>query len=121
MPKCSTAYIRISVLLRYIYPVGRISGQKLELISGGLLALINTDIRSITNFSSLLYQHNTDHGTNITVCPGSSEPFYIVSYYIQGELKKTGISGVLADFGNFFFQTIMAANIIENFYNFEIF
>ena len=41
--------------------------------------------------------------------------------YIQGESKKTGISGVLADFGNFFFQNVMAANIIENFKNFEIF
>ena len=30
-----------------------------------------------------------------------------------GWIKKTGISGVLADFGIFFFQT--AANIIENF------
>ena len=40
---------------------------------------------------------------------------------IQGESKKTGISGVLADFGNFFFQNVMAANIIENFKNFEIF
>ena len=42
-------------------------------------------------------------------------------FYIQGESKKTGISGVLADFGNFFFQNVMAANIIENFKIFEIF
>ena len=27
----------------------------------------------------------------------------------------------MADFGNFFFQNVMAANIIENFKNFEIF
>ena len=47
---------------------------------------------------------------------------YIYIYiYIQGESKKTGISGVLADFGNFFFQNVMAANIIENFKKFEIF
>ena len=40
---------------------------------------------------------------------------------LQGESKKTGISGVLADFGNLFFQNVMAANIITNFKNFEIF
>ena len=38
-----------------------------------------------------------------------------------GWIRKNGISGVLADFGNFFFQNVMAANIIENFKNVEIF
>ena len=32
-------------------------------------------------------------------------------FYIQGESKKTGISGVLADFGNFFFQNINISRI----------
>ena len=40
---------------------------------------------------------------------------------IQGESKKRVISGILADFGNFFFQPVMATNIIENFTIFEIF
>ena len=35
--------------------------------------------------------------------------------------KKTGISGVLADFGNLFFQNVMAANIIENLKFLELF
>jgi len=35
--------------------------------------------------------------------------------------KKSGISGILADFGNFFFQPVMAPNIIENFTIFGIY
>ena len=42
-------------------------------------------------------------------------------YIYRGNKKKTEISGVLADFGNFFFQNVMAANIIENLKKFEIF
>ena len=38
-----------------------------------------------------------------------------------GWIKKSVISGILADFGNFFFQPVMATNIIENFTIFEIF
>ena len=46
---------------------------------------------------------------------------YIFVYIYRVNKKKTGISGVLANFGNFFFQNVMTANIIENFKNFEIF
>ena len=35
--------------------------------------------------------------------------------------KKNGISGILADSGNFFSQPVMATNIIENFTIFDIF
>ena len=38
-----------------------------------------------------------------------------------GWIKKSGISGILADFGNFFSQSVLATNIIENFTIFEIF
>ena len=34
--------------------------------------------------------------------------------FMQGEAKKTGINGILADFAIFFSLTIMAFNIIEN-------
>ena len=40
---------------------------------------------------------------------------------ILGEAKKSGISGILADFGNFSFQPVMATNIIENFSIFDFF
>ena len=38
-----------------------------------------------------------------------------------GLIKKGGISGILADFGNYFFQPVMATNIIENLTIFWIF
>ena len=44
-----------------------------------------------------------------------------INKVLQGESKKSVISGILADFGNFFFQPVMATNIIENFTIFEIF
>ena len=43
----------------------------------------------------------------------SSPIIYIVGYYIQLVNKKTGISGVLADFGIFFLQNVMPANFLE--------
>ena len=42
-------------------------------------------------------------------------------YNYRVNQKKSVISGILADFGNFFFQPVMATNIIENFTIFEIF
>ena len=35
--------------------------------------------------------------------------------FVQGEARKSVISGILADFGNYFFQPVMATYIIENF------
>ena len=38
-----------------------------------------------------------------------------------GGVKKTAISSISAEFGNFFLPNVMATNTIENFKNFEIF
>ena len=58
---------------------------------------------------------NWDQNDFERVVPTSMPTGSIPADNIQGESKKTGISGVLADFGNSFFQNVMAFNIIENF------
>ena len=47
----------------------------------------------------------------------SFNPIYM---YIRVN-KKTGISGILADFGNFFIPNVMATSIIENLTILQIF
>ena len=56
--------------------------------------------------------------TKVYTCLPDIEHFLIGIYRVN---KKTGISGILADFCNFFLQPVMAANIIENFEIFDFF
>ena len=55
--------------------------------------------------------------------PTPAEDFWKITdgFLCTGWIKKTGISGILADFGNLFIPNVMATSIIENITILQIF
>ena len=77
------------------------------------------NVKLIQQFHSIiLFTHSNQFKQRQTVHKLQTATFWDI-YRVNK--KKSGISGILADFGKFFSQPVMATNIIKNFTIFEIF